>query len=126
MNLRDMSTAARIAWAARQLRSLPQLVPQAQSSTLGVRILAAVEAVIGTTISCGTCRNYLTTLAETGIIDSDVIVQRLAAEIEVTPLRALCDQYSTRQTRQEWLRPIVDAAMLAWLDSDTTETLPTT
>jgi len=81
----------------------------------GTKILTMIEGNTGNAITANACLQYIHTL-NTAIspLDCDEIVPKLAT---VLPLPAhIQKQHNTRQKRQDWLRPIVEAALLSWVD----------
>ena len=78
-------------------------------------VLTAIETATGNKISCCSCLQYLTTLRTLPALDCDEISENLAA---LLPLPHHIDtQCDTQQKRQHWLRCIVEAALLSWLDN---------
>lgn len=80
---------------------------------VGDHLIAAIETTTGERITCDSCLRYLTTLHATQILDCEEIIAALAvSDLIPTQLRTQCD---TQQKRQDWLRPIIEAAMLEWV-----------
>ncbi len=76
----------------------------------GTAILKAVETAIGCPVHCSTSLQYLLTLNHANILDCDEISAKLAITL-LLPLH-FSTTYNTQQARQEWLKPIITAAIL--------------
>ncbi len=100
----------------RRLGPPPTRVSRNTAVGLGSCIRNAIEAATGTSIICGTCLNYILSLDAAPLADSSIIVQKLAALPLPLPMTVRAE-HDTLQKRRDWLVPIIDAALLAWVDS---------
>lgn len=85
-------------------------------SALSARLLAAIETATGVKISCNELLQYLTSLNVQQTVDCEEIVTNLIRIIP--PQSHMREKHTTQQEFQDWLTPIVTAALLEWIDAD--------
>lgn len=97
----------------RAVTSRPAPLQQSPVAVAGDAILVAIEAATGIKVSCNKCLEYLALISTEPLLDCEEITATLAA---VLPLSVhIREIHNTQQKRQEWLRPIVTAALLDWV-----------
>ena len=83
-------------------------------NSLDTEIMEAIVTATGQDVICDACRQYLETLRTMQILDCEEIIENLATIIQLP--QHMHEQCNTQQSCQEWLRPIVEAILLNWVD----------
>lgn len=88
-----------------------------QDVAVGKMLRTRLEAAIGDEIVVNNCLQYLTALDSMQILDCDEIVEELT--VYVPRLPHIQAKYDTQQKYQDWLRLIVETALVEWIASTT-------